>query len=357
MKKPASGAAAAMAAGAANLAQAVANRKAAAKKPAAKKPAPGRKVSGGSGAAAGKKPLTAHQAHLAHLAHLQHLGLLPKAAPKPARRMLALGEGVACCAAEAVAGSLRLSAPKGAVDATHEGIRDWPRKRLAREFRGQVADLVADHDGVDIALVGHPGADIQGSCSRGNVAGAHLYTPAAIFMHGDDVAFAMRGDGPEHLIAASHQVYAGDHLGCRTDIDSPCDIDRHWHNGSHGRAHPSVDGPARPDRLAGSIISDSDVLDLYLRTAADLDSGASILVTLEAAARYGVAGYAVASFQPVDLAEIINFNSPLILGLELPEGPHAVLDDGSSWWSWGEPYDLDAFPGAVIEEAWAVTWG
>lgn len=80
-------------------------KKAAPKKAAAKKPPPGRK-----GAPAGKAaPVTAHQAHLAHLAHLQRLGLLPKAAPKPQRRMLALGEGVACCAAEALAASLRLT--------------------------------------------------------------------------------------------------------------------------------------------------------------------------------------------------------------------------------------------------------
>ena len=48
----------------------------------------------------------------------------------------------------------------------------------------------------------------------------------------------------------------------------------------------------------------------------------------------------------------------LILGLDLPGSePHAVTagPDGT-WWSWGEPYSPADFPGAVIEEAWAVTW-
>jgi hypothetical protein len=68
--------------------------KAAPKKPAAKKPSP---------AAA-----AAHKAHLAHVAHLARIGKAPaKAAPK--KRQLALGAGVACCAAEAVAASLRLA--------------------------------------------------------------------------------------------------------------------------------------------------------------------------------------------------------------------------------------------------------
>ena len=49
----------------------------------------------------------------------------------------------------------------------------------------------------------------------------------------------------------------------------------------------------------------------------------------------------------------------LVLGLDLPWGePHAVTynpADGT-WWSWGQPMSPADFPGAVIEEAWAVTW-
>jgi hypothetical protein len=50
---------------------------------------------------------------------------------------------------------------------------------------------------------------------------------------------------------------------------------------------------------------------------------------------------------------------PLILGLDWLGGkPHAVTYDprDGTWWSWGQPYSPADFPGAVIEEAWAVTW-
>jgi hypothetical protein len=47
--------------------------------------------------------------------------------------------------------------------------------------------------------------------------------------------------------------------------------------------------------------------------------------------------------------------SSLILGLELP-APHAVLDTGAEWITWGEPWPAWAFPDAAIEEAWEVTW-
>jgi hypothetical protein len=193
-------------------------KKAAPKKPAAKKPVAGKK-----GAPAGK-PVTAHQAHLAHLAHLARLGLIPAPAPKPQRRMLALGDGVACCAAEAVAASLR---------------------------------------------------------------------------------------------------------------------------------------------LAGRPVSDADVLALYRRTADDPDTGATILATLEAACEFGLAGVRPTGFEMGAPALERGFSArsttapglqSLILGVDLP-GPHAVLDDGVAWWSWGELYDPACWPDAVIEEAWTLTWG
>lgn len=45
----------------------------------------------------------------------------------------------------------------------------------------------------------------------------------------------------------------------------------------------------------------------------------------------------------------------LILGLDLP-GAHAVLATADGWWSWGELHDPAEWPGAVVEEAWAVAW-
>jgi len=49
-------------------------------------------------------------------------------------------------------------------------------------------------------------------------------------------------------------------------------------------------------------------------------------------------------------------SAALILGVDLP-GPHAVTvaPDGC-WVSWGRHYDPADFPGAVVEEAWAVSF-
>ena len=106
-------------------------------------------------------------------------------------------------------------------------------------------------------------------------------------------------------------------------------------------------------RLTGGAVADEDVLALYWHTAGSPDAGASILTTLEAAWRYGVGGHFPAGFRP---ATRLDFQRSVLLGLDLPEGPHTVLDDGEAWWSWGEPFDPAGFPGAVIEEAWAVSW-
>lgn len=104
-------------------------------------------------------------------------------------------------------------------------------------------------------------------------------------------------------------------------------------------------------RLAGWPVSERDVLALYRLTADGPDEGAAIGETLTAAAWDGLAGTAPASYGPVGLDD----PAAVILGLDLP-GPHAVCADGDTWWSWGEPHDPARWPGAVIEEAWAVTW-
>ena len=137
-------------------------------------------------------------------------------------------------------------------------------------------------------------------------------------------------------------------------------------NAKKARAHPrrqlalaegvaccSAEALAASLRLAGWPVDDDDVLALYRRTARDDDAGASILATLEAAAEYGLAGCQLAAFAPADLATYLP--SGLILGLSLP-GPHAVLDTGSEWITWGQAWPARAFPDAVIEEAWEVTW-
>ena len=119
-------------------------------------------------------------------------------------------------------------------------------------------------------------------------------------------------------------------------------------------------------RLTGVPVSDSDVLAIYWHTASDADAGATILATLEAACRFGVAGIRPVSFREVmlnalpecgrrELPQLHETRAGLILGGDLP-GPHALYDDGTAWWSWGEPYDRATWPDAVIEEAWEVRW-
>lgn len=99
-------------------------------------------------------------------------------------------------------------------------------------------------------------------------------------------------------------------------------------------------------RLAGGRVSLDDVEQLYWLTATGPDAGASILATLEAAQAFGVAGH-----RPV-----AGGGGPVLLGLQLPAGPHTVLDDGRFWWSWGARFAPADFPGAVVEETWQVTW-
>ena len=108
-------------------------------------------------------------------------------------------------------------------------------------------------------------------------------------------------------------------------------------------------------RLAlGVAVPEDDVLALYWRTAGDPDEGASVLATLEAAHEYGIGGHFPDGWRP---ARGLDLERSVLLGLRLPEGPHAVVaaPDGT-WWSWGEPYSPADFPGAVVEECWTVRW-
>jgi hypothetical protein len=104
-------------------------------------------------------------------------------------------------------------------------------------------------------------------------------------------------------------------------------------------------------RLTGRPVTGADVLALYRRTADSPDAGASIVATLDAALAYGLAGVHPVAFAAVDAGD----PAAVILGLDLP-APHAVCDDGTGWWSWGQRWAAADFPDAVISEAWAVTW-
>lgn len=182
-----------------------------------------------------------------------------------------------------------------------------------------------------------------------------------------------------------------------------------------GFACCSAEALAASLRRTGRLVTDLDVLQLYMRTAGDPDEGATILDTLEAAARSGLAGVRPVSFRPVYASEIASAAADrrdhqavtdaggdmleemrpalldgdelaavgtghagelsaddalawyqimpggghpdpasLLLGLVLPGGRHSVTAHrGGLVWSWGDLYE----PGpARLEEAWVVTW-
>jgi hypothetical protein len=140
-------------------------------------------------------------------------------------------------------------------------------------------------------------------------------------------------------------------------------------NAKKAKAHPrrqlalgsavaccSAEALAASLRLAGHAVSDADVLALYWHTARDEHAGASILATLEAAGEFGIAGIRPVTWGLYEAGDFIpDFMPGVIIGLALP-APHAVLDTGSEWITWGEPWPVSAFPDVVTEEAWEVTW-
>lgn len=120
---------------------------------------------------------------------------------------------------------------------------------------------------------------------------------------------------------------------------------------SPGAACCPAEALAASLRLSGWPVSPADVLALYRHTAGSPGAGATIVASLEAAYRFGLAGV-----RPVEFAQAgLDDPAAVLLGLDMPEGRHAVtLDLSGAVWSWGALYDLTGE--AVIEEAWAVTW-
>jgi hypothetical protein len=90
-------------------------------------------------------------------------------------------------------------------------------------------------------------------------------------------------------------------------------------------------------------VTGEDMLALHLRIAGP-DGYVLIGDGLEAAAHYGLAGR-----RPV----FDEGPGPghLILGVDLP-APHAVLDDGTGWQSWGRRWE----PWCEPDEVWSVCW-
>ncbi|HEX7163337.1 MAG TPA: hypothetical protein VF223_19130 [Trebonia sp.] len=108
-------------------------------------------------------------------------------------------------------------------------------------------------------------------------------------------------------------------------------------------------------RLAGRTVSDEDVLELHWRTASGPEGRASILATLKAASWHGLAGVRP-SYRPWD-EKRDSVSGHLIIGVQLPGGPHTLtVDPSGQVWSWGELHDLAGLGAGPVEEAWAVTW-
>ena len=143
-------------------------------------------------------------------------------------------------------------------------------------------------------------------------------------------------------------------------------------------------------RLAGQRVSDDELLELHYLAGGTADEPVSVGAALAAAARFGLAGYDLGSwdylpagerefgvfgadgldvasfaveartFPPVEreaqlhraVSEASDRGHALILHVDRP-GPHAVLATADGWWSWGELYS--PWP-AAIEAAWAVSW-
>lgn len=122
----------------------------------------------------------------------------------------------------------------------------------------------------------------------------------------------------------------------------------------------SAEALAASLRLVGQRVTDDDVLALYSYTASDPDEGATIAATLGAAQRHGLAGVRPAHIEVFPLKLTfgrLDVKSPVICGVTLPGGPHAITADSSgAAWSWGELWTLEQLQSGPAEEAWAVTW-
>lgn len=121
---------------------------------------------------------------------------------------------------------------------------------------------------------------------------------------------------------------------------------------------------AEAARHAGWAVSREDVLDLYARCADGPTGGFTIAAALtaglpgvpmvfESAGCLGQLSLAENGAWPSEPTDAGN-PPTLILGVDSP-GPHAVTvaPDGC-WVSWGQHFDPEGFPDAVIEEAWEV---
>jgi hypothetical protein len=96
-------------------------------------------------------------------------------------------------------------------------------------------------------------------------------------------------------------------------------------------------------------VTDADVAALY-ETTSKTNQGVLIYDALEAAAKYGLAGH-----YPV-FAEAEYFTPGCLIGMTLPQGPHAAVLTDYGIYTWGSRFPWTERYSGYIEEAWEIQW-
>ena len=112
----------------------------------------------------------------------------------------------------------------------------------------------------------------------------------------------------------------------------------------------AIEALAASLRLAGALVAEADVLDLYWRITQDPDAGMPLEAAILGAAEFGLAGIRLLGARPA-----ARLGDGVVFGVDLAER-HALTVDGHGVWSWGEwhPASCELFAGA--DEAWELDW-
>ena len=249
-----------------------------------------------------------------------HKSTKHKSAHASKKRGLALGDSVACCAAEALAASARL-----------QGFRVDDEDVLALYWH-----TASDPDA---------GASIMATLEAAWRYGLGGVRPASF-------GFAPCPDGGavyqrvgRHGELRLRDIYERDEQVDRCDIKDVGQGKQLVHAETPAAAHFQVghDVPVPWDASLGHLIGEllsGPVLDLPVDPYRLHDLGSLERAFVDSGA-----------MPPRGLRH----GDTLLLGVELP-GPHTVLAAPDGWWSWGEPHDPAEWPDAVVEAAWAVSW-
>lgn len=112
----------------------------------------------------------------------------------------------------------------------------------------------------------------------------------------------------------------------------------------------AIEALAASLRLAGGIVADADVLELYWRITGDPDAGATLEAAFAAAADYGLGGTRL-----IDARPAARLGDGVVLGVDLAQR-HALTVDGHGVWTWGQWRPASCSLLAAADEAWELTW-